>query len=392
MPWDFGAGVAGAAESVAKNADKQIDREGALQQATNLEAMKTKVENDKRAAIAKIAAGVSRTKDVPIAGPNPDGTPLMGTSQQAKTESEYRRDVGDAFTKAGLIDHAEKAYTAADRHEENMFNRTTQAAKQRADEERWHAQFAQQAAYNKASLANQGAQLALKGQEKKEFDAAADAYSTYKAQYDVLVAQKADPDSIRSIKSAMDRAALSLKQFKVDVSEAGPGAKLGQLNTMLTAVNSTIEKKRTDGKDTTADEATRESIREAMDAELKGRGAGGGDKSVLPPVDAISDLLAGKGNDTSFDKHFGKGSAAAARAAAKDTKPAGKVEPPPTTDASSIGISTPRSSERLLQIEELLNPQPRRVNGKLMTPSGIDDPYRRRMLENERDELKKSLN
>ncbi len=275
MPWDFGAGVAAAAGAGAGLIADSIKRERDLQGATDLEALKQKIERDKQTRVAAVLASVSRTKDVPIAGPTVDGSSL-GVESQPKPEGEYRRERGDALSKAGLIDYSEKEYTAADRHEESMFNRTTQAAKQKSDDEKWRAQFEQQAAYNKAHLAMQGAQLGLKDKEAKDFAKAADSYIEGKAQYEMLTSVKGnDPDIIAAAKQQMDRAALELKQFRVDVSEVAPGAKLVQLNTILTEINSTIEKKRMDGKDTTADEATRDNIREAMDVELKGRGATG---------------------------------------------------------------------------------------------------------------------
>jgi len=136
MPWDFGAGVAAAAGAGAGLIGDSIKRERDLQGATDLEALKQKIEQDKQARVAAVLASVSRTKDVPIAGPTVDGSSL-GVETQPKPEGEYRRERGDALSKAGLIDYSEKEYTAADRHEENMFNRTTQAAKQKSDDEKW---------------------------------------------------------------------------------------------------------------------------------------------------------------------------------------------------------------------------------------------------------------
>ncbi len=221
MPWDFGAGVAAAAGAGAGLIGDSIKRERDLQGAADIEALKQKIEQDKQARVAAIVGSVSRTKDVPIAGPTVDGSSL-GVETQPKTEGEYRRDRGDALSKAGLIEFSEKEYAASDRHEENMLNRTTQAAKQKSDDEKWHAQFEQQAAYNKAHLALQGAQLGLKAQEKKDFEKAADDYSESKAQYDELVANKDKPELISAAKQSMDRAALSLKQYRVDVGDVNP--------------------------------------------------------------------------------------------------------------------------------------------------------------------------
>jgi len=240
MPWDFGAGVAAAAGAGAGLIGDSIKRERDLQGATDLEALKQKIEQDKQARVAAVLASVSRTKDVPIAGPTVDGSSL-GVETQPKPEGEYRRERGDALSKAGLIDYSEKEYTAADRHEENMFNRTTQAAKQKSDDEKWHAQFEQQAAYNKAHLAIQGAQLGLKAQEKKDFDAAADDYSESKAQYDELVAKRDKPELISAAKQAMDRAALSLKQYRVDVGDVAPSQLRLQIATGINSAEKVIK-------------------------------------------------------------------------------------------------------------------------------------------------------
>lgn len=144
MPWDFGAGVAAAAGAGAGLIGDSIKRERNLEDATNLEALKSKIEQDKRDAIAAIVNGVSRTKTVPQMGPTADGTPMTETTQQQKSEHEYAREVGDALTSKGLITDAGKFYDRADRHEDKTERRETAAAAQKSADEKWKTTEARQ--------------------------------------------------------------------------------------------------------------------------------------------------------------------------------------------------------------------------------------------------------
>jgi hypothetical protein len=164
MPWDFGAGVAAAAGAGAGLIGDSIKRERNLEDATNLEALKSKVEQEKQARIADIVRGVSRTKDVPISGPTEDGSSL-GTMQQPKAEHEYSREVGDALTQKGLITDAGKFYDRADRHEDKTERRDTAAAAQKSADEKWKTTEARQdkvweetVRHNKALEAKAGAE------------------------------------------------------------------------------------------------------------------------------------------------------------------------------------------------------------------------------------------
>lgn len=136
MPWDFGAGVAAAAGAGASLMGDAIKRERDLQGAADLLALKEKVEQDKQARIAAIIGGVSRTKKTYVGdeGPLPEAT-----AEQVKPEAEYRRERGDALTKAGLIDAADREYNRADVHEDKAERRETAAAKQKSDDEKWRA-------------------------------------------------------------------------------------------------------------------------------------------------------------------------------------------------------------------------------------------------------------
>lgn len=259
MPWDFGAGIAAAAGAGASLMGDSIKRERDLQGAADLEALKEKIAQDKRAAVAAVVNSVSRTKDVQIAGPTEDGSSL-GIIQQPKSESEYRREVGDKLQSVGFIEHAEKAYAAADRHEENMFNRTTQAAKQKSDDEKWHATNNELIRHHKSLEAKAAAQLGLKAQEAKDFSNAVDSYIDNKARYDSAVAQNAT-DEVRSrIKQDVERDALKLKQFRVDVGDQSDLAKHMSLSATLTALNKTIETKTMAGEDVAQDKKDRDAI------------------------------------------------------------------------------------------------------------------------------------
>lgn len=279
MPWDFGAGVAAAAGAGAGLIGDSIKRERDLQGATDLEALKQKIEQDKQARIAAIVGGVSRTKDVPIAGPTVDGSSL-GVESQPKPEGEYRRERGDALSKAGLIDYSEKEYTAADRHEENMFNRTTQAAKQKSDDEKWHATNNELIRHHKSMEAKAAAQLGLKDKEAKDFSKAADSYIEGKAQYDMLIAEGKgnDPDIIAAAKQQMDRAALELKQYRVDVgAETSEFAKHLNLSATLEKLNKTIADPMTDAQTIEKAKVARDQVLTQMTAVT---GSKGGDAGV----------------------------------------------------------------------------------------------------------------
>ena len=164
MPWDFGAGVAAAAGAGAGLIGDSIKRERNLEDATNLEALKSKIEQDKQARVAAVLAGVSRTKTVAISGPTEDGSSL-GTMEQAKPEGEYRRERGDALSKAGMIDRADREYNRADVHEDKSERRDTAAAAQKSADERWRVSEERQdkvwqetVRHNKALEAKAGAE------------------------------------------------------------------------------------------------------------------------------------------------------------------------------------------------------------------------------------------
>lgn len=163
MPWDIGAGVAAAAGAGAGLIGDSIKRERNLEDATNLEALKARVEQDKQARIAAIIGGVSRNKTVAISGPTEDGSSL-GTMEQAKPEGEYRRERGDALSKAGMINEADREYNRADVHEDKSERRETAAAAQVSADEKWRATEARQdkvweetVRHNKALEAKAGA-------------------------------------------------------------------------------------------------------------------------------------------------------------------------------------------------------------------------------------------
>lgn len=159
MPWDFGAGVAGAANAGASLMGDSIKRERDLQGAADLLALKEKVEQEKQARIAAIIGGVSRTKAVDVADESGGHT-----VEQAKPEADYRRERGDALTKVGMIDAADREYNRADVHEDKTERRETAAAAQKSADEKWRVTEARQdklwnetVRHNKAMEARAGA-------------------------------------------------------------------------------------------------------------------------------------------------------------------------------------------------------------------------------------------
>lgn len=273
MPWDFGAGVAGAANAGAGLIGDSIKRERDLQGAADLLALKEKVEQDKRDSIARILNGVSRTKKTYVG----DEGPLQeATAEQVKPEAEYRRERGDALTKAGLIDAADREYNRADVHEDKSERRETAAAKQKSDDEKWRATFEETKRFHTETLKRQSAQLGLKQQEAKDFEKAVDSYMTNKSQYEMLRAEKGnDPDLIAAAKQGMEADALKLKQYRVDVGDQSDLAKHMNLSASLTALNKTIESKTMSNEDVTAEKASRDSIVRQM-AAIAGKGGSDG--------------------------------------------------------------------------------------------------------------------
>lgn len=275
MPWDFGAGVAAAAGAGAGLIGDSIKRERNLEDATNLEALKSKVEQEKQARIADIVKSVSRTKTVPISGPTEDGSSL-GTMQQPKAEHEYSREVGDALTQKGLITDAGKFYDRADRHEDKTELRTTQAAKQKSDDERWNATHTETVRFHNETLKRQSAQLGLKQQEAKDFEKTVDSYMTNKAQYEMLRAVPGnDPDIVAAAKQGMESDALKLKQFRVDVGDTSDFAKRLNLSATLTSLNKTIDDINADPATVVKAKAARDSVIEQMASLTSGKGDGG---------------------------------------------------------------------------------------------------------------------
>lgn len=274
MPWDFGAGVAAAAGAGAGLISDSIKRERDLQGAADLEALKAKIEQDKQARIADIVRSVSRTKTVGV-----EDESGGHSVEQRKAEHEYARDVGDALTGKGLISDAAKFYERADRYEDRLDLRTTQAAKQKSDDEKWHAQQEQAERFHKDSMRVQMDNLNLKQQDAKDFTAAVDSYINSKAGYDSAVAQDASAEVLSRLKQEVDRDSLRLKQFKVDVGESSEFAKHMNLSATLTSLNNTIKDPMTEPADVEKAKITRRDVlaRMATLTAPKGSDGGGGD-------------------------------------------------------------------------------------------------------------------
>lgn len=270
MPWDFGAGVAAAAGAGAGLIGDSIKRERDLQGAADLLALKEKVEQDKQARIAAIIGGVSRTKTVDVADESGGHT-----VEQAKPEGEFYRERGDALTKAGLIDSASKEFDRAEKHDDRHELRTTQAAKQKSDDEKWRMTFAETKRFHDETLKRQSQQLGLKAKEAKDFESAVDSYMTNKAQYEMLRAEKGnDPDLIAAAKQGMESDALKLKQFRVDVGDTSDFAKRLNLSATLTSLNKTIDDINADPATVVKAKAARDSVIEQMASLTSGKGDG----------------------------------------------------------------------------------------------------------------------
>ena len=285
MPWDFGAGVAAAAGAGAGLMGDAIKRERDLQGATDLEALKQKVEQDKLARIAGIVKGVSRTATTTV-----DDESGGHTVTAPKNDGTYSREVGDALTGAGFIDQGGKAYDRADRYEDKLDLRTTQAAKQASDEARWKASQDQAERFHKDTLKLQQQQLNLRGKDSADFAKAADSYIENKSQYDSLVAEGKgnDPDIIAAAKLATDRAALQLRQFKVDVGDdTSPFAKRMQLSSTLNSLDTMLKDPMLKDSARAKAEAAREGVLDQMAAVTGGKGGGVSDfDAKFPPKNA----------------------------------------------------------------------------------------------------------
>lgn len=237
MPWDLGAGVAAAAGAGAGLIGDSIKRERNLEDATNLEALKSKIEQDKQARVAAVLAGVSRTKSV--GSFDEMGTPT--TVEQAKPEAEYRRERGDVLSKAGMINEADREYNRADVHEDRSERRDMAAAAQKSADEKWKATHEETKRFHDATIRQQAAQLGLKAHEAKDFAAVSDSYVTNKSEYERLVALKDDPDLIAAAKQQMEKDALKLKQFRVDVGDNSVTSQRMQLASALNSTRAVIK-------------------------------------------------------------------------------------------------------------------------------------------------------
>ncbi len=279
MRLNLAGGIAAAADGAASYFEKNIDSDRKVQEMGALERMKQQIEQEKQARIAAIVGGVSRTKDTAIAGPTQDGSSL-GVMQEQKTEHEYSRDVGDALAQRGLITDAGKFYDRADRHEDKTELRTTQAAKQKSDDEKWHATNNELIRHHKSLEAKAAASLGLKDKEAKDFAKAVDSYIEGKADYDMLIGEGKgnDPDIIAAAKQQMDRAALQLKQFHVDVgTESSEFAKHLNLSATLEKLNKTISDPMTDAPTIEKAKMARDQVLTQMTAVTGLKHGGGGE-------------------------------------------------------------------------------------------------------------------
>lgn len=309
MPWNFGAGVAAAAGVGGDLMADSIKRDRNLQDATNLEALKHKVEQDKLDRIASIVKGVSRTTDTPIAGPTEDGSSL-GTAQQPKSDSAYSRDVGDALTGAGFIDQGAHAYQRADTYDVRKETADARRDTQKSNDEKWRASQDQAERFHKDTLKLQQQQLNLRGKDSADFAKAADSYIEGKGQYDSLVAEGKgnDPDVIAAAKQQMDRAALQLRQFKVDVGGQSESEKRIQLSASLTAATKIVD-------NPMSEPATVEMAKVAQRNILKEMASLTGGKPVV--TDGVSD----------FDAKFPPKTGSKPAATAAGGKPATAAQP-----------------------------------------------------------------
>lgn len=261
---------------------------------------------------------------------NPDGTDAPNDSFKNRGEvpdeiwnhpdsQVSRRDASIARLQAEAEHTGDysKVATLEDNHEERMYHREVQAAKQKSDDEKWRASQEQAERFHKDTVRLQQQQIGLRGQDARDFSKAADDYIDMKTQYDAAVSGKDTPDIIASAKEDMDRAALKLKQFKVDVGDASsPFAKHMQLSSTANSLRQILADPMVPDERKRLAETALDSTLKQM-AEVTSGVKGAGDAiGIDPPKRAVDMLLSGKGTDAQFDKTFGPGAAARARAGA----------------------------------------------------------------------------
>lgn len=159
--------------------------------------------------------------------------------------------------------------------------------RQKSDDEKWRMTYAETKRFHDASIRHQAAQLGLKDKDAKDFNAAVDSYIENKADLDALVSGNAMPDTIAKAKQDVERAALKLKQWKVDPADTSDFAKRLNLSATLTSLNKTIEDVSTDPATVEKAKAARASVIEQMATITGGSKADsvtGAGSSTLPPL------------------------------------------------------------------------------------------------------------
>lgn len=221
-------------------------------------------------------------------------------------DADYRGDegVGVPVQKGQAVPTSRDRMQAQGKHaelaqlEERDKAQEIAGERQKSDDEKWRMTHAETVRFHDASIKHQAAQLGLKDKDAKDFNAAVDSYVESKADLAAMVAgNHAENETLAKARQDVERAALKLKQWKVDPSDTSDFAKRLNLSATLTALNKTIEDVSTDPATVEKAKAARASIIEQMATITSGgNGAaaatGGG---VLPP---LADRVVGQIYDT----------------------------------------------------------------------------------------------
>lgn len=271
----IGTGLTEAAPVAARTAESYVQAQIDEAKQERLMEMKRKMTKDdaaeERARVAGIVNAVPTTKTVEVADES-GGHGML----RDMTAHERDRATASALEKAGDINTAKSYLERAERGEDREHLRTTQAAKQKSDDEKWRATFAETKRFHDETLKRQSQQLGLKQQEAKEFEKTVDSYMTNKAQYEMLRAEKGnDPDLIAAAKQGMESDALKLKQYRVDVGDTSDFAKRLNLSATLTSLNKTIDDINADPVTVAKAKVARNSVIEQMASLTSGKDEGG---------------------------------------------------------------------------------------------------------------------
>lgn len=271
----IGTGLTDAAPVAAKTAESYVQSQIEEAKQERLLEMQNKMKKDnaaeERTRVSGIINTVPSTKNVVV-----DDESGGHSTTRDMTAHERDRATAAALEKSGDLDVAKTYLERAERGEDREHLRATNDAKQKSDDEKWRATFAETKRFHDETLKRQSAQLGLKQQEAKEFEKTVDSYMTNKAQYEMLRAEKGNnPDLIAAAKQGMESDALKLKQYRVDVGDTSDFAKRLNLSATLTSLNKTIDDINADPATVVKAKAARDSVIEQMASLTSGKGDSG---------------------------------------------------------------------------------------------------------------------